>query len=66
MDFDEVVRKRKMIREYQQDRQIPTDIINNILRNAHSSPSAGHTQVQEFIVVIDPITKKKWSWSCPL
>jgi nitroreductase len=59
MDFDEVIKKRKMIREYQQDRQIPTDIINKLLINAHSSPSAGHTQVQEFIVVIDPITKRK-------
>ena len=66
MDFDEVVRKRKMIREYQQDSQIPTEIINKLLKNAHRSPSAGHTQVQEYIVVIDPITKKKWSWSCPL
>ena len=26
MDFDEVVKKRKMIREYQQDRQVPTSI----------------------------------------
>jgi nitroreductase len=59
MDFDGVVKKRKMVREYQQDRQIPIDIINKLLRNAHSSPSAGHTQVQEFIVVIDPITKRK-------
>jgi nitroreductase len=59
MDLDEVIKKRKMIREYQQDRQIPTDIINKLLRNAHRSPSAGHTQVQEFIVVIDPITKRK-------
>ena len=59
MDFDEVVRKRKMIREYQQDSQIPTQIINKLLKNAHRSPSAGHTQVQEYIVVIDPITKKK-------
>lgn len=59
MDFDEVVKKRKMIREYQQDRQIPTDIINKLLKNAHRSPSAGHTQVQEFIVVTDPITKRK-------
>ena len=59
MDFDEVIKKRKMIREYQQDRQIPTDLINKLLRNAHKSPSAGHTQVQEFIIVIDPITKKK-------
>ena len=59
MDFNEVVRKRKMIREYQQDSQIPTEIINKLLKNAHRSPSAGHIQVQEYIVVIDPITKRK-------
>jgi nitroreductase len=59
MDFDEVVKKRKMIREYQQDKQVSSDIINKLLKNAHRSPSAGHTQVQEFIVVIDPITKRK-------
>lgn len=58
MDLDEVVKKRKMIRKYQ-DRQVSTDIINKLLRNAHRSPSAGHTQVQEFIIVIDPITKRK-------
>jgi nitroreductase len=46
-----------MIRKYQQDRQVSTDILNKLLRNAHRSPSAGHTQVQEFIIVIDPITK---------
>ena len=59
MDFNEIIKKRKMIREYQQDRQIPAEIINKLLNNAHRSPSAGHTQVQEFIVVIDPITKRK-------
>jgi nitroreductase len=59
MDFDKVVKKRRMIRKYQQDRQVSTDIINKLLRNAHRSPSAGHTQVQEFIIVIDPITKRK-------
>ena len=59
MDFDKVVKKRKMIRKYEQDRQVSTDIINKLLRNAHRSPSAGHTQVREFIIVIDPITKRK-------
>jgi nitroreductase len=59
MNFNEVVKKRKMIREYQRDKQIPTDTINKLLINAHRSPSAGHTQVQEFIVVINPITKRK-------
>jgi nitroreductase len=56
MDFNEVI---KMIREYQQDRQIPAEIINKLLRNTHRSPSAGHIQVQEFIVVIDPIAKRR-------
>jgi hypothetical protein len=30
MDFERVVKKRKMIREYQQDRQIPIEVINNV------------------------------------
>ena len=59
MDFDEVVRKRKMIREYQQNRKIPIAIIDKLLKNALRSPSAGHTLVQEYNVVIDPITKRK-------
>ena len=59
MDFDEVVKKRKMVREYQRNRQVPTEVINKLLKNAHRSPSPGHTRVQEFIIVIDPITKKK-------
>jgi len=59
MDFNKVIKKRKMIREYQQDRKIPIAIIDKLLKNAHRSPSAGHTQVQEFIIAIDPITKRK-------
>jgi nitroreductase len=30
-----------------------------LIRNAHRAPSAGHTQVQEFIIVKDPTIKKK-------
>src|SRR5919197_311866 len=59
MDFDEVVRKRKMIREYDLDRQIPNEIITERINNAHSAPSAGHTQVQEFIIVKDISIKQK-------
>lgn len=36
MDFDEVIKKRKMVRKYRQERQIPTDLINKLLRNAHT------------------------------
>ena len=60
MDFDEVVKRRRMIREYDSDKQqIPAQIITKMIRNAHRAPSAGHTQVQEFIIVKDASTKKK-------
>lgn len=59
MEFEQVIRKRRMIREFDPTKQIPEKIISKLLRNAHRAPSAGHTQVQEFIVVTDPTTKKK-------
>ena len=59
MDFDKVIRQRKMIREYLVNRKIPEELITRLNKNAHRAPSAGHTQVQEFIVVKDRITKKK-------
>jgi nitroreductase len=59
MDFDKVVRKRKMIREYDLDKQIPDETIRKLIINAHRAPSAGHTQVQEFIIVKDISIKKK-------
>src|ERR687887_2249356 len=60
MDFDEVVKRRKMIREYDLNRQqIPDKIVTKLIRDAHRAPSAGHTQVQEYIIVKDASTKKK-------
>jgi nitroreductase len=59
MEFDEVVRKRKMIRQYQLGRPIPDYIVSKLIQNAHRSPSAGHTQVQEFIVVKNSSIKSK-------
>src|ERR671917_218697 len=59
MDFEDVVRKRKMVRRYKQNRPLPDKIITKLIRNAHRAPSAGHTQVQEFIIVKDPLIKKK-------
>jgi len=58
MDFNDVIRKRKMIREYD-SKQVSNEIIRKLIRNAHRAPSAGHTQVQEFIIVKDPAIKKK-------
>ena len=58
MEFEDVVRKRKMIRKYLPDK-IPNRIISKLIKNASRAPSAGHTQVQEFIIVRDPAIKKK-------
>jgi nitroreductase len=57
--LDEVIRKRKMIRKYAQTREVPDKIINKLIDNASRTPSAGHTQVQEFIVIKDASTKRK-------
>ena len=58
MDFNDVIRKRKMIRKYN-SKQVSDEIIRKLIRNAHRAPSAGHTQVQGFIIVKDPAIKKK-------
>ncbi|MEW6604594.1 MAG: nitroreductase family protein [Thermoproteota archaeon] len=58
MELDQVIRKRKMIRAYQR-RDVPDRLIYKLIDNASRAPSAGHTQVQEFIVVKDPETKRK-------
>src|SRR5215467_7561666 len=59
MDFEKVIRQRKMIREYITNKQLPEELITRLIKNAHRAPSAGHTQVQEFIIVKDRTTKKK-------
>lgn len=59
MEFDEVVRKRKMVRQYELHRPIPDYIVTKLIENAHRAPSAGHSQVQEFIIVKDPSIKSK-------
>jgi len=58
-EFDDIIKRRKMVRQYIQDKPIPQEIVNKLIVNAHRAPSAGHTQVQEFIIVQDPLIKKK-------
>ena len=57
MDFELVVKKRRMCREYL-DRDVPREKIDRILDLASRYPSAGHTEPQEFIVVRDQRVKE--------
>ena len=58
-EFDDIIKRRKMVREYVQDKPIPEGIVNKLIANAHRAPSACHTQVKEFIIVQNPLIKKK-------
>lgn len=57
MDFETVVKRRRMCREYS-DRDVPQEKVDRILDLASRYPSAGHTEPQEFIVVRDRRVKE--------
>jgi nitroreductase len=51
VEFQDVVRKRRMVRKFQQDRPVPRESLDRILRNATRGPSAGFSQGQAFLVL---------------
>ena len=57
MDFEAVVKRRRMCRDYL-DRDVPQEKVDRILDVASRYPSAGHTEPQEFIVVRDRWVKE--------
>lgn len=50
MDFQEVVRRRRMVRNFE-DRPLPAEAVERILANALRGPSAGFSQGFEFLVL---------------
>ena len=57
MDFENVVKKRWMCRKFK-EKDVPSEKIEKILQAALKSPSAGHTQPQEYIVIRDQKIKE--------
>ncbi len=53
MEFQDVVRKRKMVRSFE-DRPIPRDVVDRILANAQRAPSAGFSQGWAFLALEGP------------
>jgi nitroreductase len=51
MEFDEVVRRRRMIRSYDPDRPVPSEIVDKIVKHALRAPSAGFSQGWGFLVL---------------
>jgi nitroreductase len=54
MEFQDVVRRRRMVRSYQPERSVPPDVVNRILHNALRGPSAGFSQGWGFLVLETP------------
>ncbi len=53
MEFQEVVRRRRMVRNFD-DRPVPPETLDRILDNARRAPSAGFSQGFEFLVLEGP------------
>jgi nitroreductase len=53
MEFADIVRRRRMVRNYT-DQPVDPDSVERIIDTAVRSPSAGFSQGQRFVVVTDP------------
>ncbi|MCT2584742.1 nitroreductase family protein [Actinophytocola gossypii] len=61
MEFQDVVRKRRMIRRFVPDRPVPEEALERILHNATRGPSAGFSQGQAFLVLDGEDLAKFWA-----
>jgi nitroreductase len=51
VEFQDVVRRRRMVRNYDLDRPVPPEVVERILENALRAPSAGFSQGFGFLVL---------------
>lgn len=58
MEFDTVVRTRRMVRNFLPD-PVPNEVIDRIIDTGQHAPSAGFSQGVSFVVVTDPDTRKR-------
>jgi len=66
MEFAEVVRRRRMVRNYDPDRPVPPEVVDRLLRHALRAPSAGFSQGWGFLVLDDPTDRERfWAATTP-
>jgi nitroreductase len=66
MEFQDVVRLRRMVRKYDMDRPVPKEIVDRILHNAVRAPSAGFSQGWGFLVLDDQDDIARFRDACRL
>jgi nitroreductase len=66
VEFAEVVRKRRMVRNYDPDRPVPPEVVERLLEHAIRAPSAGFSQGWAFLVLTEPADRDRfWAASTP-
>jgi nitroreductase len=60
MDYSELLKKRRAIRDYE-DRAVPLDIVKDIINDSIKAPNAGNRQIWSFIIVNNKNLLKKIS-----
>jgi nitroreductase len=61
MEFTEVVRRRRMVRNYDPDRPVPDEVIDRLLAYAIRAPSAGFSQGWAFLL-LDAAADRERFW----
>ena len=62
MDLDRVVRRRRMVRNYDPSRPVPAEVVDRLLEYAVHAPSAGFSQGWGFLVLAEPADRELF-WS---
>jgi nitroreductase len=66
MEFQEVVRRRRMVRRYDPDRPVDPAAVDRMLANAVRAPSAGFSQGWAFVVLEEPADVARfWAATSP-
>jgi nitroreductase len=66
MEFGEVVRKRRMVRNYDPERPVPAEVVERLLGHATHAPSAGFSQGWGFLVLDEPADRDAfWAATTP-
>jgi nitroreductase len=60
MEFADVVRRRRMVRDYDPDRPVPEDVRERLLEHAIRAPSAGFSQGWAFLVLERPDERERF------
>jgi FMN reductase [NAD(P)H] len=64
MDFSEVVRRRRMVRNYDPNQPVSVESISRITAAAQRAPSAGFSQGQRLVVVTEPQRRQRIAEIC--